>query len=140
MNTGGKARAAVAVYVNLPLHNTGLTVRRGHIEIYYRKCFKAMTPVKTDCLLEFLTAPELTFTAARKITHSPLNCSDPDPSSSQQTPGQEGSHWEVWGRLLSGLEDPGPPGSDGMEDSPLSLDSAPEASPPAAQPEMLQAE
>lgn len=72
---------------------------------------------------------------ARKMTYLPLNCSDPDPSSSQQTPGQEVSHWEVWGQPLSGLEDLGPLGSDGMEDSPLSLGSAPEASPPAAKPE-----
>lgn len=72
---------------------------------------------------------------AQTLTHLPLNCSDLDPSSSLQTPGLEGSQWEVWGWLLSGLEDPGPLGNDGMEDSPLSLDSAPEASPPAPKPE-----
>lgn len=67
--------------------------------------------------------------------YSPLNCSGLDPSFSQQTLGLEGSHWEALGGLLSGLVDLGPPGNVGMEDSPLSLGSALEASPSATKPE-----
>lgn len=43
----------------------------------------------------------------------------------------------MWGLLLSGLEDLGPPGNDGMEDSPPSLDSALVASPPAPKPQSI---
>lgn len=73
----------------------------------------------------------------RKNAHLPMNCTGLDPSFSQQTPNLEGSRWEVWGLLLSELEDLGPPGNDGMEDSPPSLDSALVASPPAPKPQSI---
>lgn len=76
-------------------------------------------------------------TKERKNAHLPMNCTGLDPSFSQQTPNLEGSRWEVWGLLLSGLEDLGPPGNDGMEDSPPSLDSALVASPPAPKPQSI---